>query len=599
MYRLVHPLWRRVRPYLPAFLDRGRHARAILEQAAALAGAEPAHPGLIARLDGTAPLISLVAPVYNTRLNYLEDLLVSFRAQQIEGRTAGLFELVLSDDGSTNPQTRQWLEQHRDEPGLRLVLNPVNAGIAGATNSGIDAATGEWVALIDHDDAIAPFALERIARVLIENPAIQFLYTDEVITDGNLDPEGYFLKPAWDEVLLSGMNYINHFSIYRRERLLDIGKLRLGFDGSQDYDLLLRYTEGLRRDEILHLPYPAYLWRRDGVSYSAQFMARATAHARKALAERYDRPEHHAEVAPALDPNLHRVNLAMDRAAWPLVSVIIPSRNAKALISQVMDGLLNRTDYPALEIIVVDNGTTDPEVLALYEDWRRGPVPFRAEIRQEPFNFSRAVNRGCSLASGDVLLLLNNDIEMQEPGWLKEMVSCLDFPETGIVGAKLLYPDRTIQHAGVIAGLGGLAGHWFIGEKPDFPGPMARLKVRQSLSVVTGACYLISRPCWERVGPFDEEKFAIAYNDVDFCLRAVNAGFRVVWTPFAELIHHESASRGSDETPENIERFRREQDNLRERHRTDVLVDRAFNPWWTRGYSNPRFETITSLPPAR
>lgn len=544
-------------------------------------------------------MISLVAPVYNTRPAYLDDLLASFRTQNIPDRTEGLFELVLSDDDSTSPATRGWLDRHAGEPLLRIVRNPVNAGIAGATNSGIDAATGEWVALIDHDDAIAPHALEQIAIALLDNPEMQFLYTDEVITDGKLDPEGYFLKPAWDEVLLSGVNYINHFSVYRRSRLNAIGKLRLGFDGSQDYDLLLRYTRDLSRDQILHLPYPAYLWRRDGASYSAQFMDKATTRARKALQERFGQPERPLAVLPAMDTNLHRLDLAGVRETWPKVSVVIPSRNARALITQVMIGLLEKTDYPEMEIIVVDNGTDDPEVLALYEAWRQGPCPFRAEIRTEPFNFSRAVNRGCALSTGEVILLLNNDIEIQEPGWLKEMVSCLDYPDTGIVGAKLLYPDRTIQHVGVIAGLGGLAGHWFIGEKREFPGPMGRLYVRQSLSVVTGACYLISRPCWEAVAPFDEEKFAIAYNDVDFCLRAVAKGFRVVWTPFAELIHHESASRGSDETPQNIERFRREQDNLRERHRTDVLVDRAFNPWWTRGYSRPDFQAIEALPPPR
>lgn len=599
MHKLVYSLWRKMRPHLPGFLDRGRQARAVLENATALAAATPLHPGALVRSCQSVPLISLVTPVFNTPPRYLDDLLASFRAQSIEGRSTGLFELILSDDGSSRPDTRRWLEQHQGEADLQIIFNVVNTGIAGATNAGIDAARGEWVALIDHDDAIAPFALERIAQALLDNPDILFLYTDEVITDSFLDPIGYFLKPAWDEVLLSGVNYINHFSVYRRERLIEIGRLRLGFDGSQDFDLLLRYTRDLTSEQIRHLPYPAYLWRRDGSSYSTQFMARATAHARKSLAERYDRSDRAVTVTAALDPTLHRVNMAMDRARWPLVSVIIPSRNAKVLIAQVMEGLLNQTDYPEMEIIVVDNGTDDPEVLALYEKWRNGPVPFCADIRPGPFNFSSAVNRGITLARGEVFLLLNNDIEIQEQDWLKEMVSCLDYPNTGIVGAKLLYPDRTIQHVGVIAGLGGLAGHWFIGEKPDYPGPMSRLKVRQSLSVVTGACYLISRRCWDAVGSFDEEKFAIAYNDVDFCLRAVNNGIRVIWTPFAELIHHESASRGSDETVQNIERFRREQDNLRKRHHTDILVDRAFSPWLAREHSNPRFNTLTALPPPR
>lgn len=599
MKPFFHKLWRSLRNYFPEWLDRGRQARRLLETAARLAASEPASTLLQAQIEQGVKLITLVTPVYNTNPAYLDDLLESFRSQRLPGGDISLFELVLSDDGSTRTETKAWLAVHIGEPGLRIILNPTNRGIAAATNAGIIEASGEWIALIDHDDAIAPFALERIARAVLEKPAGLFFYTDEVITDGTLDPVGYFLKPAWDEVLLSGVNFINHFSIYRRDRLVEIGMLREGFQGSQDYDLLLRYTNGLATHEILHVPYPAYLWRRDGQSYSAQFIEDSTKNARAALAENYSRPGKPMSILPALDPNLHRLDLAGPRQEWPLVSVIIPSRNAKMLIQQVMHGLIHKTDYPALDIIVVDNGSDDPDVLALYRQYEVGPIPFRASIQKEAFNFSRAINRGVALARGDILLLLNNDIEILEPGWLQEMVSCLDFKETGIVGAKLLYPDRTIQHVGVIAGLGGLAGHWFINQKRDCPGPMSRLNVRQSLSVVTGACLLLTRTCWNVVGAFDEENFAIAYNDVDYCLRAVHRGFRVVWTPFAELIHHESASRGSDETSENIERFHREQNNLRARHRTDILVDPAFNPWWTRGHSIPADSTLKKLPPPR
>lgn len=591
------PEW--VRDLLPPSLDPGRPARRLAAKAAELAAVDPPHPRLRELSASGTRLISLVVPVYNTRPEYLADLLASFGKQILPGRTENLFEMVLSDDGSTEAETLGWLNTHASEPNLRILRNSENRGIAAATNAGICAANGEWIALIDHDDAIAPYGLERIARVLVDHPEAQFLYTDELITDGKLNPEGAFLKPAWDEVLLSGVNYINHFSVYRRERLMALGLLRDGFQGSQDYDLLLRYTRGLRAGEVRHLPYPAYLWRRDGSSYSALYMEKATANARKALAERYEQGGQPLAVLPALNPDLHRPDFAGARQSWPSVSVIIPSRNAKALIEQVMQGLIEKTDYPDLEIIIVDNGSDDAEVLALYKTWRAGPVPFRADIVPEPFNFSRAVNRGLRQARGEVLLLLNNDIEILEPGWLKEMVSCLAYPDTGIVGAKLLYSDRKIQHVGVIAGLGGLAGHWFIGKGPGTPGPMGRLHVRQSLSVVTGACFLISRACWEKVGPFDEEKFAIAYNDVDFCLRALEQGVRVVWTPFAELIHHESASRGSDETPQNIERFRREQNNLRERHRTDTFRDRAYSPWWRTSHSLPAEIMIDKLPSPR
>jgi O-antigen biosynthesis protein len=540
------------------------------------------------------PLISFVVPVFDTKPKYLHDLLTSFRIQPRE-----LCQLVLSDDGSRSYRTRKWLDDHADAEGVLIIRNSENKGIAGATNVGIERATGHWIALVDHDDALAPFAVSRIARALAEAPRCRFLYTDEVITDRNLRPVDYFLKPAWDIVLLSGVNYINHLSLYRRDRLKEIGGLREGVQGSQDYDLLLRYTSALAASEILHLPYPAYLWRRDGRSFSAQFLQRATKNARSVLAEHYGRVGRSVVVEPALSPNLHRLRFDIGRADWPSVSVVIPSRDALPLISRVLEGLVTSTDYPTLELIVIDNGSKDDEVLALYDRYRQGPIPFQAWIEEAPFNFSRSVNRGVSVATGEYILLLNNDIEILESNWLKEMVSCFDYPGTGIVGSKLLYPDRTIQHVGVIAGLGGLAGHWFVSRDENFPGPMARLSVRQSLSVVTGACMLVSRRCFEQTGHFDEKVFGIAYNDVDFCLRAIKQGFRVVWTPFAKLIHHESASRGSDESILNIERFQRDQQNLRERHCTGDFEDRAFNPWYSKDRSLPAAILLEQLPAPR
>ena len=279
--------------------------------------------------------------------------------------------------------------------------------------------------------------------------------------------------------------------------------------------------------------------------------------------------------------------------------MIIPNRDSLPLIARVLDGLTLGTDYPCLEIIVIDNGTKDGEVLALYERHASERAAFQAVVDEEPFNFSRAINKGLARAQGEMILLLNNDIEILEPGWLKEMASCFAYPEVGVVGAKLLYPDRTLQHAGVIVGYGGLAGHWFLEHPENFPGPMGRLWVRQSLSAVTGACLLVSREALRRVGPLDETQFAIAYNDVDLCLRALAAGYRIVWTPFATLVHHESASRGSDETPANIVRFGREKDNLRERHATDRYEDFAINPWYSKDRSTPEWARLARLPEAR
>jgi GT2 family glycosyltransferase len=525
---------------------------------------------------------------------YLSDLFDSIVRQP-----PGTCELILSDDGSTLAGTRAWLSKHQHADGVVVIWNSENRGIAAATNAGIGRARAPWIGLLDHDDALAPFAVDRIARALATNPDCRFLFTDEVIADEKLRPVDYFLKPAWDPVLLSGVNYINHLSLYRRDRLSEIGGLRESFQGSQDYDLVLRYTKGLMAHEICHLPYPAYIWRRDGASYSAKFIESATANARRALAEHFHDAGRDAVIGEANSADLHRVRFDAGRADWPLVSVVIPNRNAFPLISGILKGLSQGTDYPNLEIIVIDNGSSDPEVLSLYESFANGQIPFRADIESKAFNFSHAINRGVAIANGSLALLLNNDIEIVDRDWLKEMVSCFDYGGTGIVGCKLLYPDQTIQHAGVIAGLGGYAGHWFIGREAGFPGPMGRLRVRQSLSVVTAACMLVSKACWDATGSLDEEVFPIAYNDVDFCLRAVEKGFRVVWTPFATLIHHESASRGSDETKENIERFNRDKESLRKRHRTDLFEDRAFNPWYSKHDSYPYPISLMSLPVAR
>jgi O-antigen biosynthesis protein len=538
--------------------------------------------------------LSIIVPVYNASITHLDYLFKSIRSQK--GHEV---ELIFSDDASTSIETHNWLKAKEKVGQAIVVWAAQNGGIAAATNAGLQRATSEWVGLLDHDDALSPYALSAIARALSDAPQAQFLYTDEVIIDDTLQPLIYFLKPAFDAVLLSGMNYINHFSLYKRERLLKIGGLRDGFQGSQDHDLLLRYTKNLESSEILHLPYPAYIWRQIETSFSAKNMNEAVTSARKALSEHYSDCSQGIIVADALSDAVHRVRFDLAKKDWPFVSVVIPSKDSFELISRVLTGLFEGTDYPNFDVKIIDNGSTEPQVLALYHEYRAKYPNFQTHVEVEDFNFSRAVNRGIAMTKGDPVLLLNNDIEILEPNWLKEMVSCLAYKDVGIVGAKLLYPSRKIQHVGVIAGLGGYAGHWYVNMPEDTPGAMGRLWVRQSFSVVTGACFLLTRDCIAKVGLFDEQVFPVAYNDVDYCLRATQLNVKVVWTPFSCLIHHESASRGDDENVANIERFERDKANLLMRHKTDVYEDRMFNPWYSRLHSEPYPVKLKSLPNAR
>ena len=540
------------------------------------------------------PLISFIVPVWNARATYLDDLLASFREQE-----RGLAELVMVDDGSTLAETLYWLRDHTGEPGLIIHFGTQNYGIADTTNKGLALARGVWVGFVDHDDALAPFAVAALRRTIAQNPDAKLIYTDEMIADENLIGVEFFLKPAFDDVLLSGVNYINHLTIYRRELIAEIGGLRVGFDGSQDYDILLRYVSQIKTSEIRHLPLPAYIWRRDGSSFSVKNVEQAVVSARRALSEAYSHSQARLVVDPAIDRNLHRIRFDTKIRAFPKVSIVIPNKDSPALISRVVRDIMEKTEYPSLEVIVVDNGTTEVGVLDLYRHMQSNYPNFRTIIEPGVFNFSRQVNVGVASSDGDLVLLLNNDIEVTEANWLKEMVSCFAYKNTGIVGARLLYPDGSIQHAGVIVGLGGLAGHWFTKRPRDHAGPMARLLVRSSISAVTGACMLISRECIERTGRFEESMFPIAYNDIDFCLRARKQGFRTIYTPFATLVHHESASRGSDERGSERIRFMREQVRLLEAHATDSFDDPSYSPWYGRDQSDPYFVGLHELPSAR
>jgi O-antigen biosynthesis protein len=410
-----------------------------------------------------------------------------------------------------------------------------------------------------------------------------------------LEPLSYRFKPAYDEVLLSGFNYINHLCCYKRDLVKELGGFRENEKGAvlENYEMVLRYTQRLHSDEIKHLPYPG--WRGRDVPTTHGDIG-----ACRILAERYT-SAHGDPPVDAVDAanGMYRLRFDQRIRKWPRVSVVIPNLNSFRLISRVLFDLNNQTDYPDIELIVIDNGTTDTRVLALYETMKKGRIPFRYKVVPMPFNFSRQINKGIAMASGELILLLNNDVEVIERQWLREMVSCFDYPQTGIVGPRLLFPDDRLQHAGIIIGLKGISCHWFWGQHQTVTGPMNRFRVRQSFTAVSGACMLVSRRCFESVGLLDEDELAVMYNDIDFCLRAVAGGYRIIWTPFATLTHHLSLSRGEDFTPAKWARARREASTMRRRYNPATFQDRAFSPWYDRRRRVPSIRILDQLPKAR
>lgn len=538
-------------------------------------------------------LLSVVVPVFNANERYLTKLHESFLQNACPSA-----ELIFVDDGSDSVATKTCLSSLEGKAGSRVITRNQNGGISAALNDGIKAAKGRWITFLDHDDMIAPHGLNQIAAALSANPNTQFLYTDEALIDGRSQIIGAFCKPAFDPVLLSGVNYINHFSVFITEKLREIGPLLPEFDGSQDYEILLRYLTQVAPDKVLHLPYPAYWWRRTNQTYSRVNLQKSLAAARKALRTHVKPGGFDANVGPSpSNAELHRLRFKPSDGTWPSVGIIIPNRDAPALIKSVLRDLYEKNDYPNFKIVVVDDGSSDPKTLRIYEEICANHENISVLRKDRPFNFAQSINEGMAALDTDHFLLLNNDIAVRDDhGWLKEMVSCMAYDRTGIVGAKLLFIDGTLQHAGVVVGQRDLAGHWFYGAPADTPGPMGRLCVRNSMMAVTGAAMLVSRDCATQVGTWDADNFAVAFNDVDYCLRAHDLGFRIVWTPHACLTHTGSATRAA---VEDADRTAREEDSLKRIHRTDKRMDPAFSPFFARTSTGARLCKPAATPTPR
>lgn len=524
------------------------------------------------RLEASAPLISVLLPTYQTPERLLRRCIDSVLAQVYEK-----WQLCIADDASPDPKIKEVIEEYaRRDPRITVTFRTTNGHISAGSNTALESARGEYLALLDHDDELRPHALLEIADAISTSEDVALIYSDEdkIDEDGRrFDP---YFKPDWDPDLLRSQNYLCHLTCIRTELVREVGGFREGFEGSQDHDLFLRCSEKLQVSQIRHIPKVLYHWRAipGSTALSRDAKDYASAAAVRAVAEHLDRCDHGARVEE-LSHGHCRVRWLLPEPA-PKVSLIVPTRDRVELLRLCIDSILSKTIYPNFEIVVVDNQSSDPETLDYLAQLERHEG-VRLMRYDAPFNYSAINNWAVGRCDGSVIGLLNNDVEVISPGWLEEMVSHALRPDVGAVGAMLYYPNDSIQHAGVVLGVHGVAAHIYAGMPRGYPGHGGRARVTQSLSAVTGACLLVQRSRYEQVDGLDEV-LEVAFNDVDFCLRLRAAGYRNVWTPFAELYHHESASRGSEDTDCKKRRFAGEVERMVERWGSLLLVDPAYNP---------------------
>jgi GT2 family glycosyltransferase len=487
-------------------------------------------------LPTTGPLLSVVVPVYRPSTWYFRECVHSVIAQSYQN-----WELCLCDDGSDDPElTRAMDELAAGDARIKALSMSQNGGISRATNHALAAATGQFVVLLDHDDVLDDTALAEIAAVIASDADVDVIYSDEDKLDELERPFQPHFKPDWDPDLLMAYPYLGHVTVIRTELLRRIGGFRPEYDGSQDYDVMLRATEVARR--IAHIPKVLYHWRVVAGSAAGDTEAKPWAHlaSRRALEDAVDRRGIDGTVETGPFPGAYHVRRTVE--ASPTVSVIIPYRDQAALTVACLASLDRDPGYEIAEVVLIDNGSTEPETHALRQQWVRRPAT-RVLDYPGPFNWAAINNFAAATCDTDMLLFLNNDIEATAPGWLHALVELGQRPEIGAVGARLVYPDGKLQHAGVVLGMGGVAGHIFIGMPKGSRGYFSWDAVVRSYSAVTAACMLVRRNVFEELGGFNEA-FAVAFNDVDFCIRLGKAGYRLLYTPHAELTHYESVSRG-------------------------------------------------------
>ncbi|GAB0683260.1 hypothetical protein NB16F77_43650 [Escherichia coli] len=521
------------------------------------------------------PVISIVIPVYNPAEIYLRACLDSVLAQSYPH-----WELCIADDRSPKEHVQRVLREYEAKDSrIKVVYRKHNGHISAASNSALEIAKGDFVALLDHDDVLPEHAMLFMAQAICEQPHTQILYSDEDKINARGERFDPHFKSDWNPDLFFSQNYVSHLGVYRRSLLQQIGGFRLGVEGSQDQDLLLRCLPHVAAEQIVHIPRVLYHWRTiEGSTALASGEKSYTTEAGiKALRDYFSKQQPEVTVEAGLVPNTYRVRYPISEPA-PLVSLLIPTRDRRALTETAVRSIIDRSTYTHFEILILDNGSVEQETLDFFAQIQQEDSRVRVLRYDHPFNYSAINNFGVRHAKGAIIGLVNNDVEVINPDWLTEMVSHCMRPEIGCVGAKLYYSNDTLQHGGVILGIGGVAGHSHKQYPRHHPGYFSRLLLTQTLSAVTAACLLIRKNIYEEVAGLDEENLHVAFNDVDFCLKVREAGYRNLWTPYAELYHYESISRGAEDSPEKIARFAREVNFMKSKWGKHLELDPFYSP---------------------
>ena len=518
-----------------------------------------------------APKISILVPVYNTPQVFLKQMLQSVRKQ-----TYANWELCIANANPDNEEVKQILEIcTKKDDRIKVVNVPENEGIAQNTNRALDIATGEFIGLLDHDDLLEENALYEIVSCLNKKKETDVLYTDEDKVTTDLDE--YFspnFKPDFNLDMLRANNYICHFFVAKKELIEKVGGFRAEYNGAQDYDLILRCTE--QAQNVAHIAKILYHWRVHKESTADNPLSKMYAYeaGKKAIEGHLARCHTDGEVLQTDNLGFYRVKYPVK--GKPLVSILIPNKDQVDTLDKCLRSIEERTDYDNYEIIIIENNSTEQKTFDYYNQICNDKI--RVVYWKKEFNYSAINNFGVDQAKGEYLLLLNNDMEVISRDWMSELLGHCQRPEVGAVGARLYYPDDTVQHAGIIIGLGGDAGRVFVGMKRGYTGYMHRAAIQQDLSAVTAACMMIKRSVFEEAGRL-EEQLKVAFNDVDLCLKIRKNGYLIVYDPYVELYHYESKTRGAEDTKEKVRRFQSEIEYMR-CHWIDILKngDPAYNP---------------------